>query len=81
MPEFQDGEGDSLKVDGFNKYGQECLGHRGVPGNHHNQTAYKMKCGRIVKGVRCNHVYGANGCDVWLRKSPRCQGGRPGIAY
>ena len=49
-------------------------GHSGNPGNHGNQLAYSMKC--LVAG--CGFVYGANGCDVWLVKCGRCQGGRPG---
>ncbi len=39
------------------------------------QLAYKLKC------LKCNHKYGANGTDIFQRKCPNCQGGKPGISY
>ena len=36
------------------------------PGNHYNQTAYLLHCNE------CGFEYEANGCDVAIRKCPRC---------
>jgi len=30
---------------------------------------------------QCGHEYGANGSDIFQRKCPKCQGGKPGIEY
>ena len=59
----------------MNRNRQKCHGHRRIPGNHSNQIAYKMEC------LHCGHVYGANGCDVHLRRCPKCQKGASGIPY
>ena len=78
MPPFQDGQSNNTKIRSINKHDQMCLGHRGVGScNHYNQTAYKMRCLK----PKCGHVYGANGCDVWQRKCPKCDGGERGIPY
>lgn len=45
------------------------------PGNHGNQRVWMLQCMR----PKCGNVYGANGCDFWLRLCPSCQGGRPGL--
>ena len=50
---------------------QVVLRATGKPGNARGQKAYEMKCSM------CDFVYVANGADVWQRKCPRCQGGRP----
>jgi hypothetical protein len=47
----------------------------GVAGNDRNQLIYVMKC------EPCGHEYASNGSDIWQRKCPRCQGGKPGPAY
>lgn len=44
-----------------------------LPGTDHGQSIYVLRCGH------CSEEYGANGCDIWLRKCPNCQGGRPGL--
>lgn len=49
-----------------NKNNQENLGCLNKPGNHPNQTAYALKCGM------CGFEYEANGCDIAIRKCPRC---------
>ena len=33
----------------------------------------------VMRCSECGFVYGANNCDAWLRKCPRCQGGKPGF--
>ena len=44
-----------------------------LPGNDHLQITYVMEC------QHCQHQYGANGSDIWLRKCPSCQDGAPGL--
>lgn len=31
----------------------------------------------LLECLKCGHKYYANGTDIWLRKCPKCQGGRP----
>lgn len=45
---------------------QENLGCLKKPGNHYNQMAYQLLC------QKCGHKYEANGCDVAIRKCPKC---------
>jgi 5-methylcytosine-specific restriction protein A len=52
---------------------QRVLGPTGRRGSDHGQTVYVLAC------ERCGHEYGANGSDVWLRKCPQCQSGKPGF--
>ena len=60
-----------------NRNNQKVHGTRGVAGNDNLQYAYKMEC--MVDGS--GHIYGANGTDIFQRKCPRCQGGKPGIEF
>ena len=75
MTEFRDGGSSTTEIGYQNRHKKKCLGHRGKPGNHFNQRAYKMKC------LCCGHTYGANGADIHLRKCPNCQCGASGIEY
>lgn len=54
-----------------NKNNQKNNGPTGQPGNGHLQNFYYMKC------QDCGFEYKANGADIWLRKCPKCQGGKP----
>lgn len=54
-----------------NKNNQKNLGKTDKPGTDFCQWFYKMEC------LDCGHKYYANGSDIWLRKCPGCQGGRP----
>jgi hypothetical protein len=45
------------------------------PGNDHNQKVYILRC------ETCGLSYGANGSDIWLRRCPQHDGGKPGLAY
>ena len=74
---FQNGETPTTQIGFINRNNQRCCGHRGNPGNHPNQLAYKMEC----LAPSCEFIYGANGCDVWQHKCPRHQGGEPGIPF
>ena len=54
-------------VEGYtNRNNQENKGCLNKPGNHYNQMAYLMHCNM------CGFEYEANGCDVAVRKCPRC---------
>lgn len=50
----------------INRNNQENKGCLNKPGNHYNQMAYLMHCNK------CGYEYEANGCDVAIRKCPRC---------
>lgn len=54
-----------------NKNGQRNNGVTDKPGTDLNQMLYAMEC------LRCGKQYYTNGSDIWLRKCPACQGGRP----
>jgi len=54
-----------------NKNNQRNNGKTSIPGTGNGQWFYDMEC------LNCGHKYHANGHDVWLRKCPKCQGGRP----
>lgn len=58
--------GKTLILGYINRNQQENRGCLNKPGNHYNQMAYKMKC------LVCGFEYEANGCDVALRKCPKC---------
>lgn len=59
--------GKTLDEGYINKNNQENCGCTGKEGNHEGQKLYQMKC------RNCGYDYEANGCDVWLRKCPKCQ--------
>ena len=50
----------------INRNNQENYGCLNKPGNHYNQKAYLLHCNE------CGFEYEANGCDVAIRKCPRC---------
>jgi hypothetical protein len=54
---------------------QIVLRATGMAGTDHGQSVYVLRCGD------CSSEYGANGSDIWLRKCPSCQNGRPGIPF
>ena len=56
----------TLEVGYINKNNQKNLGFRGMSETHYNQRFFEMEC------LDCGHKYMANGCDVWLRKCPKC---------
>ena len=54
-------------VQGYvNRNNQKNCGCTGEEGSHAGQLFYLMKC------LRCGFEYKSNGCDVWLRKCPKC---------
>ena len=58
--------GKSLVVGYINRNNQENRGCLDKPGNHVNQLAYLLHCNV------CGFEYEANGCDVAIRKCPKC---------
>lgn len=59
-------------VSGYvNKNNQINIGFSGEFGTDHMQKFYLMKC------LNCNYRYKSNGSDIWQRKCPKCQGGKP----
>jgi hypothetical protein len=78
----EDNEPPTTSVSGYstrpgftNVNGQTVVRPTGLPGTDHGQSIYELRCSR------CAQEYGANGSDIWLRKCPRCQGGRPGLSF
>lgn len=55
----------------INKNNQRNNGKTDIPGTGNGQWFYDMEC------LECGYKYHANGHDVWLRKCPKCQGGKP----
>lgn len=58
--------GKKLSEGYINKNNQQNCGCTGREGNHEGQKLYRMNC------LKCGFTYETNGCDVWLRKCPRC---------
>ena len=58
-----------------NKNRQKVLRRTGEPGTDHNQITYVLQCGD------CGHEYGANGSDIWQRRCPCHDIGKPGLRY
>ena len=54
-----------------NRNQQRNNGKMQIPGTDNLQWFYEMEC------LRCGHKYYANGSDIWQRKCPKCQDGRP----
>ena len=72
---FRNGGAGTTQIGYTNRNAQRCDGHRGLASNDHGQKAYKVTC------LKCSNEYGANGTDIWLRRCPACEGGKPGIAF
>ena len=73
--EFRSGSTKTTQIGYKNPNRQNVHGTRGIAGNDHGQVSYKLEC------LNCGHCYGANGTDIFQRKCPECQGGRPGIEW
>src|SRR2546430_1481688 len=63
----------STDIGYLNKNEQEVLSRTDCPGTDHGQRVYMLRC------RKCGAQYGANGTDIWIRKCPVCQGGKPGL--
>lgn len=69
------GAGATTKPDYQNRNRQVVLRATDNRGNDHGQYVYVLRCER----EGCGTEYGANGSDIFQRKCPACQGGRPGL--
>ena len=66
-------EGSTTTVGYKNPNRQVVLRQTNLSGNLAGQCLYVLMCGD------CGREYGANGCDIHLRKCPGCMGGQPGL--
>ena len=71
----QGGSGPTTAPGYRNRNGQTVLRSTGLAGTDHGQSVYVLQCGG------CRYEYGANGSDIFQRRCPVCQGGRPGLIY
>jgi hypothetical protein len=58
-----------------NKNGQVVVRKTDLPGNDHMQRIYVLRC------ESCQTEYGANGSDIFQRRCPICDSGRPGLDF
>lgn len=57
----------------INRNNQKVMLKTDILGNDHNQVVYVLQC------QNCGSQYGANGSDIFQRRCPSCDGGRPGL--
>jgi hypothetical protein len=56
-----------------NPNGQTVVRETAMRGTDHNQRIYVLRC------TICGIEYGVNGSDIFQRRCPNCQKGRPGL--
>jgi hypothetical protein len=56
-----------------NRNGQQVIRATGLAGTDYGQRVYVLGCGS------CGREYGANGSDIFQRRCPWCQRGKPGL--
>ena len=56
-----------------NRNAQRVIRAAGLPGTEHLRTAYVLEC------EQCQHRYAANESDIFERRCPNCQTGKPGL--
>ena len=61
----------STEIGYINHNEQKNNGRSKERGTDHGQWFYHMEC------LKCKNEYLANGSDIWQRKCPKCQGGKP----
>ena len=61
----------STETNYVNKHNQKNKGKLTERGTDNFQWFYQMMC------LNCNLIYKANGSDIWQRRCPNCQNGRP----
>ena len=65
----------TTRIGFVNPDGQEVMRRMEKRRTDYPQYKYVLKC------QHCGNEYAVNGPDVYVRKCPRCQSGRPGIPY
>lgn len=58
-----------------NRNGQIVIRATTLPGSDHLQRIYVLNC------EKCRAEYGVNGSDIFQRRCPQCDGGRPGLEF
>lgn len=58
-----------------NRNGQLVVRATDLEGTDFGQKVYIMRC------LACGHEYGANGSDIFQRRCPAHDGGRPGLKF
>ena len=71
----QAGNTETTTVGYKNRNAQVVVRATGLLGNDYEQYIYVLRCSK------CGNEYGANGSDIFQRRCPNCQKGRPGLAY
>ena len=61
----------SIEKGYVNRNNQMNMGKTDEAGTDNMQWFYNMYC------LNCDYCYKANGTDIFQRKCPKCQGGRP----
>lgn len=61
----------STDIGNINRNGQQVIRKTDLPGTDHGQVIYVLRCNK----------YGCNGTQVYERKCPKCQDGKPGLTY
>jgi len=56
-----------------NRNAQRVIRATGIPGTDQSKTSYVLEC------EQCQHRYAANGADIFERRCPKCQTGKPGL--
>lgn len=64
----------TTKAGYVNRNDQEVLWPTGQRGNYPMQFIYVLRC------RQCSIEYRVNGSDIFQRRCPSCQGGRPGLS-
>ena len=65
----------TVEIGFINKNRQQVFAATDLPGSDHGQRIYVLCC------RYCGTDYGSNGSDIFQRKCPNCQDGRPGLKY
>ena len=72
---FRSGKSPTTQIRYKNRNEQLNWGTQGTKGTYYCQSSYKLKC------LKCGNEYGSNGTDIFERKCPECQNGKPGIPF
>ena len=65
----------TTRIGYVNRNRQRVVRATNVAGTDHLQLIYVLRC------EECGHEYGANGSDIFQRRCPQHQKGRPGLEY
>lgn len=63
----------TTKIGFINRNLQRVIRKTDLGGTDHNQKVYELEC------LECGHRYGANGSDIFQRRCPEHDSGKPGF--